>query len=354
VNKASKSFLAKLLSVPSPTGFEEKIQRAVKRHVSTFTKKVSTDLHGNLIACCGSDNERRIMLAGHCDQIGFMVTHIDKKGFIYVSRLGGIDPATLFASRVTIYGDKGPVDGVFGRKAIHRQSSEERSRQKLDLSKMWIDIGAKSDKDAMKRVAIGDPCTYRLESFQLSNDLICGPGLDDKVGLFVVMETLRLCSRVKLGVQLCSVSTVQEEVGLRGATTSTYGLQPEVGIAVDVTHSSDSPEVEDKKIVPCELGKGPAIYKGPNVNPVIFRMLVNSAKKHRIPYQILPTSVLLGNDARAMQVSRSGVASASIGIPNRYMHTQAEVCSLKDLENSAKLLAVFAKSITVRTDFRPR
>lgn len=353
MDKASKDFLYELLETPSPTGFEEKIQAVVRRHMKKYADTIETDLHGNVTAAINPSASRKIMLAGHCDQIGFMVTHITKDGFIYVAPLGGIDPGVLQGTHVTIYGEKGPVTGVFGRKPIHHQTGEERASMKLDLTRLWIDIGAKNGKDAEKRVKIGDPITFKLGVTELSDDLICAPGLDNRVGLFVAMEALRLCRGSKLAVGLFSVSTVQEEVGLRGATTSAFRIDPEVGIAIDVTHASDNPGNENTKAIPCSLGAGPAIYRGPNVNPVVERGLIAAAKKGKIPFQPAPSSRLLGNDANAIQVARGGVAAASLGVPNRYMHSQVEVCSLKDLENSAKLLAQFIKGVTAKTDFRP-
>ena len=168
------------------------------------------------------------------------------------------------------------------------------------------------------------------------------------------MEALRLCAKSKLSVGLYAVSTVQEEVGLRGAQTAAYGIDPEVGIAIDVTHASDNPGQDDAKVPPCKLGAGPAITRGPNTNPVVEKLLVQAAKKGKLPYQPAPSSKLLGNDANIMQVTRRGVATASIGIPNRYMHTQVEVVSLDDLENASKLLALFVQAVRPATDFRPR
>lgn len=353
MEKESRAFLDQLLTTPSPTGFEERIQALVRKRMTPFADTIESDLHGNLIVAINPDAEKRVMLAGHCDQIGFMITHISNEGFLYVSPLGGIDVGVLYGAQVTIHGEKGPVEGIFGRKPIHQQSAEERASMKLDISKVWIDIGAKNKKEAEKLVNIGDSATFKLGVMQLGSDFICAPGLDDRVGLFIVMEALRLCKNSKLNVGLFSVSTVQEEVGLRGASTAAYTVNPEVGIAVDVTHASDNPASEGAKGVPCKLGAGPAICRGPNINPVVERLLVASAKKAKIPYQPAPSSRLLGNDANAMQVVRGGIAAGSIGVPNRYMHTQVEVCSLKDLENCAKLLAQFVKSITTKTDFRP-
>ena len=318
-----------------------------------YADTIETDLHGNVIIGINTKAKRRVMLAGHCDQIGLMVRHINKDGFIYVSPLGGIDVGVLVGAVVTIHTKSGSIDAVVGRKPIHHQTGDERGKVSSDIDKVWLDIGARSKKEAEKRVEIGDCVTFKLGVTELSNDLVSSPGLDDKVGVFIAMEALRLCTKGKLNVGVYAVSTVQEEVGLRGARTAAYAVDPEVGIAIDVTHASDNPGSTSALAVPCKLGAGPCISKGPNTNPVVEKMLVAAAKKGKTPWQIAPSAALLGNDANAIQVSRAGVAAASIGIPNRYMHTQVEVCSLKDLENSAKLLADFMRSIQPKTDFRP-
>lgn len=354
MEQSSKEFLHKLLMTPSPTGFEERVQAVVRAHMKPIADKIDTDLHGNVIACLNPKAERKIMFAGHCDQIGFMVKHISKEGFVTFAALGGIDAGVCPGSHVTIYGEKGPVAGIFGRKPIHAQQGDERTNMKIDLDKMWIDIGATTQKDAEKRIKVGDFATYRLEVSELSKDFITAPGLDDKVGLFIVMEALRLLKGQKLNVGVYAVSTVQEEVGLRGARTAAYSIDPEVGIAVDVTHASDNPGSDNPRAVPCKLGAGPAIVSGPNINPQVLKLLVSASKKGKIKYQNAPSAGLLGNDANSIQVSRAGVAAGSIGVPNRYMHTQVEVCSYADLMNCAKLLAAFVKEIKPNTSFIPQ
>ncbi len=349
----SKDFLHELLLTPSPSGREQRIQKLVRERMKQYASSIETDLHGNVLVGLNTKAQRRVMLAGHCDQIGLMVRHITNEGFIYVAALGGMDLGVLHGARVTIHGEKGPVEGVIGRKPIHKQTSEERERLKNDIEKIWIDIGAKSKRDAEKRVGIGDPVTFHLAVLEMGNNLVCAPGLDDKVGLFVAMEVLRRCSREKLNVALYAVSTVQEELGLRGATTSTYSINPEVGIAIDVTHSTDNPGSDNPKATPCKLGSGPTIASGPNTNPVVEKLLKAAAKKTKAPFQISPSTRPMGNDAASIQISRGGVATASIGIPNRYMHTQAEICSYKDLEAAIDILVHFVTAITPKTDFRP-
>ena len=349
----SKEFLHELLLTPSPTGAEQPVQRLIRARMKKYADSIETDLHGNVIVALNPKAPRRVMLAGHCDQIALMIRHITSDGFLYVSKLGGIDVGVLHGARVTVHAEKGPVEGIIGRKPIHSQNAEERNKTKNEIDDIWIDIGARSKRDAEKIVSIGDTATFQLSILEFGKNLISAPGLDDKVGLFVAMETLRKCAERKLNVGLYAVSTVQEEVGLRGATTSAYGIHPEVGIAIDVTHASDNPGSSDSKATPCLLGAGPTIGSGPNCNPVVEAMLKDAAKKTKTPYQIAPSTRPLGNDANTMQIARSGVAAASIGIPNRYMHTQAEVCSYKDLEYTIKILVKFITSITQKSDFRP-
>ena len=354
MDKESRKFLYDLLLTPSSSGYEQRIQDVVRKRMKPFADKIETDLHGNVTACLNPKAERKIMLAGHCDQIAFMVKHISDEGFVFVESLGGIDVGVVPGTVVTIYAKTGPIDAVVGRRPIHLQPQEERGKVGNDISKLWIDCGAKNKKELLKKVELGDFVTFKLGVTELGSDLFSSPGLDDKVGVFVAMEALRLCSKTKLNVGIYSVSTVQEEIGLRGARTAAYGIDPEVGIGVDVTHATDDPGNENKKEIPCKLGFGPCISKGPNTNPEVEKLLLAAAKKLRIPYQLSPSSKPLGNDTNAIQVNKKGVATASIGLPNRYMHTQVEVCSFKDLENAAKLLAAFIKGIGPKTDFTPR
>ncbi|MCL4119001.1 UNVERIFIED_CONTAM: hypothetical protein GTU68_029890 [Idotea baltica] len=318
-----------------------------------YADTVEIDYHGNLILGINTKAKKKVMIAGHCDQIGLIVQHVTKEGFIYFGAIGGIDPGVLPGSIVEIHASKGIIKGVVGRKPIHLQKAEERKAMSLDMHKMWIDIGAKSDKEVLKKIEIGDPVTFKLGVTELGDDLICAPGLDDRVGLFVAMEAMKLCAKGKLNYALYCVSTVQEEIGLRGAVTSAYSVNPDIGIAVDVTFANDNPGKSGLHEAPCKLGDGPAITRGANANPIVYRRMVSTAKKSKIPYQIAPAGRALGNDANAMQLSRSGVATASIGLPNRYMHSQVEVCSLKDLENSAKLLAKFVKGLTLGVNLKP-
>jgi tetrahedral aminopeptidase len=352
MNKSSKQFLFSLLETPSPSGFEQQIQEIVRKYMSQFADDISTDIHGNVAVILNPKATTKVMLAGHCDQIGMMVRFISEEGYIYFYPLGGLDKRTLWGSKVLISGITKPILGVIGKQPIHSEKPIDRDKGVDAIEDMWIDIGAKNREDALKVVEVGAPIVFYPEVKELLNNYITGPGLDNRVGLWVIMEALRLVAgKSKVGVY--AVSTVQEEVGLRGATTATFGIEPLVGIAVDVTHASDNPGKVSSTCTQCKLLKGPCIYTGPNINPMVQSMLKECAKKEDIEIQILPAARPLGNDANTIQLSRSGVATASIGIPNRYMHTQCEVVNLTDLENSAKLIARFLTTVTPKTNFIP-
>ena len=359
MQKDAKKFLFDLLTTPSPSGFEQRIQRVVKKRMSAFADEIKVDVHGNLIAGFNPTGKIRVMLAGHCDQIGMMVTHVDETGFIYCNQIGGIDPTVLPGTEVTIHAKGGPIDAVIGFRPVHLTPAGDRGKP-IEFSKAWIDMGAKNGAEVKKLVANGDPITFKLGVTELTGGRIVSPGCDDKVGVFVVMEAMRIIAskingaqKKKFPVALFSVSTVQEEIGLRGARTSAYGVDPLVGIAVDVTHASDNPGAEAKKIGTMKLGLGAGVARGPNINPVLEDLLVSVAKKKKIPIQTYAAPGATGTDANAIQITRAGVAAGLVSIPNRYMHTPVEMVDLADLDLAAKLLAEVIMSIGPRMDFTP-
>jgi len=352
VRDESLSFFKELLSAPSPSGYEQPAQQVVRNYVRPFADEVKTDVHGNVIAAVNPGGKPRVMLAGHCDQIGMMVRYVNDEGYIYFAAIGGIDTAVLSGLRVLIHTAKGPIRGVIGRAAIHVLPNEDRSKLP-QIEKLWIDIGARNKKAAEKLVAVGDPITFDVPICNLQQDLLVSPGVDDKVGGFVCMEALRLLAGKKLDCAVFAVATVQEEVGLRGAITSAYSVNPDVGIAVDVTHTTDYPGTEKASLGEVALGKGPVLDRGCNINPALWRLLVETAEQAKISVQMLAAPRGTGTDANAMQLSRGGVATALIGIPNRYMHTPSEVISLGDAVKAARLIAATVKKINSGVSFIP-
>jgi len=345
-------FLKRLLNTPSPSGYERPIQDVVRQYVASFADRVTTDLHGNVIAAINPDAPKRVMLAGHCDQIGLQVQYIDKEGFLYVLPIGGWDIQMLIGQRMVVWTVNGPVTGIIARKAIHLLTEEER-KQVPKMKDLWIDIGAKNLEEAQQRIRIGDSVTFELGYFELANGFSFAPAMDDKAGLWVVMEALRRAKKSPLNVGLFAVSTVQEEIGLRGAQTSAHSVDPHVGIAVDVTHATDCPTIEKKQEGEVSLGAGPVIYRGPNMNPVVVESLIRTADANGIPYQLGAIPRPTGTDANAIQVSRGGVATALVSIPNRYMHSPVEMIALSDIDRAADLLAAFVVGMAGDADFTP-
>jgi endoglucanase len=348
----SLAFLKTLLLAPSPSGFERPVQDVVRSWARPLADEVRTDRHGNVIAVRHAAGQPRIMLAGHCDQIGLMVQHIDDNGFLYVQPIGGWDMQILLGQHLTVWTRHGPVNGVVSRKAPHLLTNEERGKVP-QFTDVWIDVGVKDRKEAEEVVALGDPVTAALGFRELRNGLVSAPGLDDKVGVWVVMETLRLLRDRPLQAAVYSVSTVQEEIGLRGAATSAYGIHPTIGIAVDVCHATDTPGNDKKSVGDTRLGQGPTVFRGPNINPRVFEKLEETAKAHEIAVQVRGAPRATGTDANVIQISREGVATALIGIPNRYMHSPVEIVQLEDLDRAARLLAEFCASVTPQMDWTP-
>lgn len=354
MDKSAKEFFVSILETPSPSGYEVPVQDIVRKYVGKFADEVHTDLHGNVIASCNPGADLRVMFAGHADQIGLLVTFIDEFGFIYTNTIGGWDPQQLIGQRMTIYTADGPLPAVIARKPIHLLEENER-KQVVKTKEMWLDIGAKDQKEAQKIVAIGDPVTLELGYQEMLNNLANSPGMDDKTGLWVCVEaTRRAKDRGGLNVALHVASTVQEEIGLRGATTSTYGVDPHVGIAVDVTHATDCPTIDKFQEGDIKLGGGPVAYRGANMNPVVVEQIRAAGERADIDLQWSAIGRGSGTDANAMQLARGGVATGLVSVPNRYMHSAVEMISLDDLDKCADLLAEFALGIEADTDFTPR
>lgn len=352
MHEASLTFLQTLLETPSPSGFERPIQDVVRNWARAYAAEVRTDRHGNVIAVVNPGGQPRVMLAGHCDQIGLMVQYIDDNGFLYVQPIGGWDMQILLGQYLTVWAREGPVTGVVSRRAPHLLTGEERNKVP-QFTDVWVDIGARDRKEAEALVTNGDPVTVALGYRPLRNGLAASPAMDDKVGVWTVMEALRLLHGRPLQASVYCVSTVQEEIGLRGAATSAYGIHPTVGIAVDVCHATDTPGNDKKTLGDTRLGNGPVIFRGANINPRVFERLEAAARAREIGVQVRGAPRATGTDANVMQISRDGVATGLVGIPNRYMHSPVEVVSLEDLDRAARLLAEFCASITPQMDWTP-
>ncbi len=352
----SFEFLKKLVAAPSPSGYEQPAQRVFREYVGEFAE-TSTDVLGNVISFIPGqgDNRLKVMLVAHCDEIGFQVKYIDDNGYVWFGAVGGVDPHITVGQRLLIHSAKGAVTGVIGRKPIHLLEAKDRDSV-IKLDNQYIDIGAATRKEAEELIRLGDPITFATELTPLQGDRVTSRGFDDKAGCFVVAEVMRLVaeSGKKLPVDLYGVSSVQEEVGLRGGKTSSYSVDPDVGICVEVFFSSDQPDVDKKLNGEICLGKGPVIPRGLNINHFLFDLLIATAGKEEIPVQLISIPRATGTDANVMQVSRSGVATALVTLPLRYMHSPVEVVSLSDLEQAAKLIVASLSGLTSREALIPR
>ncbi len=352
----SFEFLKKLVAAPSPSGHEQPAQRVFREYVGQFAQ-ISTDILGNVISFIPGQGENRlkVMLVGHCDEIGFQIKYIDDNGFIWFGAVGGVDPHITIGQRVIIHTAGQAVTGVIGRKPIHLLEAKDRDSV-IKLDNQYIDIGVTSKKEAEELVRLGDPITFAAELTPLQGDRVASRGLDDKAGCFVVAEVMRLVAESgrKPDVDLYGVSSVQEEVGLRGGKTSSYSVDPDVGICVEVYFSSDQPDVDKKLNGEISLGKGPVIPRGLNINPFLFNLLTTTAGMEEIPIQLISIPRATGTDANAMQVSRSGVATALVTLPLRYMHSPVEVVALSDLEQAARLIVAALEGLTDREALIPQ
>jgi len=357
MRKESLKFLEKLLDAPSPSGYEQPAQRVFREYVAPYCDEVTTDVMGNVFARVAGKGKDlpKVMIVGHTDEIGLQIKYIDDKGFLYFAAVGGVDAHLTPGKRVNIHTAAGVLAGVIGKKPIHLMDTKDRETV-VKLEAQYIDIGTKDKKESQKLVRVGDAVTFESSFTRLQGDRVASRGFDDKAGCFVVAEVLRLVKAggKKLNVDLYGVSSVQEEIGLRGGTTSCYTINPDIGICVEVDFATDQPDVEKKHNGEVGLGKGPILTRGANINPPLFELLNATAEKEKIAVQHTANPRATGTDANVMQISRGGVATALVKIPLRYMHTSVETVSLGDLEQAAKLIVSALGRITSKDEFIPR
>lgn len=345
-NYSVPPFLSELLHARSPSGYESEAQAVFDHHVQPAADAYTNDAMGNRIATLNQKGDPVLMLAGHMDELGLLITYINKDGFIYFDTVGGHDLSVISGRRVIIQTEHGPVKGVTGKRAIHLMDEEDRKKVPKK-HEIWIDIGARSKKEALERVSIGDAATYDHEFELFHGSIGAARAFDNKVGAYVVGETLIRLAKEKKGLaaRVVAVATSQEEIGTRGAITSTYAVNPHIAVAVDVGHATDHPDCDNRKYGETKLGGGPIICRGANINPKIYQRLLAAAKQTKIPYQLEADPRPTGTDARAIQTGRAGVATGLVSIPLRYMHTPSEVVDLEDVERCVKLLVQFARNL---------
>jgi putative aminopeptidase FrvX len=354
MDERALGFLKKLLDAPGPSGFEAAPARLWREEAKHFAT-VTTDVGGNSVATLNPKGSPKIMLAGHLDEIGLMVVHIDDEGYLHFATIGGWDSQVLVGQRVILEGKSGPVHGAIGKKAIHLMKTEDREKVSK-ITDLWIDIGAKNKAEAGERIRVGDSGVVATSVQEFPNGRIVSRSIDNRIGCFVVLEALRRLSQEKsFAACVSAVGTTQEEIGYTGggARITAFALEPDAAIVVDVTHATDYPGVEKKEIGDFKLGGGPVLSRGSAVNRVVFDQLVAAAEAEKIPYAIEAAPRGTSTDAEQIHTSRRGVATGLVSVPCRYMHSPNEMVSLDDLERAAALLAAWVKRLAANTSFIP-
>ena len=331
--------LDRLLRTGAPSGYEEPAA-AVWREAASFAE-VSSDGLGSSIARVG-EAAPLLAVVGHIDEIGLLITHIDEKGFLWFAPIGGWDPQILVGQRVEVRGRDGVVPGVVGRKPIHLLDPDQRKKV-VELKGLHIDIGAADRDAAAKLVRVGDPVVIAAEPARVMGDRLVSRSMDNRLGAYVALEALRRChERGGLEGSFAAVAAVQEEIGLFGARTAAFEVRPDVAIAVDVTHATDAPGVDEKEIGSHPLGSGPAIGRGSTLSPKVFELLVEAAEEAGVEHTISASGRGTSTDADVLQISRSGIPTGLVSIPLRYMHSPVEMVDLADVEAAVELIAAFA------------
>ena len=355
MTKPTLDFLKRLLDTPGPSGFETAPARVWREEVKGFADEVKADVHGNSIAALNPKGGPRLMLAGHIDEIGLQVTHVDDDGFLYFAGIGGWDSQVLVGQRVVIAGPQGPVRGVVGKQAIHLMKKEDMDKVSK-ITDLWIDIGVAGRAEAQERVRVGDPAVLDADVQELPNGRIVSRSIDNRIGAYVVAEVLRLLAKDRpKHAAVFAVATTREEIAWSGggARTSAVGLDPQVALVVDVTHATDYPGAEKKRAGEHKLGAGPVLARGSSVSPVVFEMLVQCAELEQIPYSVQAAPHDTATDADAIYNALRGIPTGLVSVPNRYMHSPNEMVALDDLERAARLLAAFARRLDPKVSFIP-
>lgn len=343
------SLLDQLLRTPGPSGYEAAAAK-VWRDAAGFAT-ITTDGLGSSVATIGEDETAPLVaVVGHIDEIGLVVTHIDEKGFLYFAPIGGWDPQILVGQRVTITGNEGQVPGVAGRKPIHLLDPEQRKKV-VKLKEMHIDIGAADRDEAETLVSVGDPVVIDTEPLTVAGSRLVSRSMDNRLGSYVALEALRRCDENgKLRARFAAVAAVQEEIGLFGSRTAAFTVRPDLAIAVDVTHATDAPGVEEKEVGSHPFGSGPVIGRGSTLSPGVYELLRDAAEKAGIPYSIGASGNATHTDADSLQISRTGIPTGLISIPLRYMHSPVEMVDLEDVEATVRLLVAFIEGLDPAID----
>jgi endoglucanase len=352
MNEQSLSFLKRLMATASPSGDEASAARVWREEAATFADQATTDVRGSTLAVLRG-GAPRVLLSGHIDEIGLMINYVDDDGFLSFSTIGGWDSQVLVGQRVRLAGRQGDVIGVVGKKPIHLMKGDDREKASK-IEDLWIDIGAANKAEAQERVRVGTVGVIDASLYELPNQRIVARGLDNRIGAFTVLEALRLLAEDRPEATVAAVATSQEEITFAGAYTSAFSFDPQVAIVVDVTFATDHPDMDKRRQGDVKLGGGPVLERGSANSPVVYEMLLNLAEQQGIPYSVTASPSYTGTDADAIALSRGGVATGVVSIPNRYMHSPNEMIDLRDVKQAARLIAAFVRSLSADTDLIPR
>jgi endoglucanase len=354
LSERSVEFLKRLLDTPGPSGYEGVAARVWREEASAFAD-VARDVAGNSTATVHAGGAPTIMLAGHIDEIGVIVTFIDDDGYAYVGGIGGWDPQVLVGQRIRFAGREGDVYGVIGKKPIHLMKPEDREKASK-LTELWVDIGAANRVEAESRLLVGDSGVIDARALELPNHRLVSRSIDDRIGAFTVLEALRRYAERPGAARVVAVATTQEEIARMGggALVAASRLDPAAAIVVDVTFATDHPGVEKKEVGDHRLGGGPVLARGSVISPVMFALLRTTAERLGVPFTVHAVGRDTATDADAIAIARQGVATALVSIPNRYMHSPNEMVSLADVERVAELIAETCRQLTPATDLTAR
>ena len=354
MDSSNKTFFRNLITAPGPSGFEQAPAKIWREAAAGWADSVDWDNLGNSYAYVKgtADSDFSVVIEGHIDEIGFIVTHIDDNGMIWFDRIGGWDDQVIVGQRIWISGPEGEVAGVIGKKAAHLLTPADREKP-TKMKDMWIDIGAKNKDEALAKVSIGDFAVIAGEPLELTDDLWASRSMDNRTGAYVAYRATQILAEDRPAVNVVGVAATQEEIGLVGATTLSWFAKPQVAIAIDVTHATDYPGADKKSDGDIAVGGGPVLGRGASVTPTVFAGLRDAAKKLEINAPVQASGLRSGTDADNIIRSGANIAVGLVSIPNRYMHSPSEVISLTDLESAAQVIAEFVRGITPDSDFRP-
>lgn len=354
MDEQNRTFFRSLITTPGPSGFEQAPAKVWRDQAATFADDVDRDNLGNSYARVKgtAETDYTVVIEGHLDEIGFIITYIDDDGFLWFDRIGGWDEQVVVGQRIRIAGEGGDVIGVIGKKATHLMERADREKPSK-LKDLWIDIGASSRDDAMANVSVGDAAVIDGSPIEMNDDLWASRSMDNRAGAYVALRAAQLLAQDRPRINVVAVGATQEEIGLVGATTLSWHIRPEVAIAIDVTHATDYPGANKKGDNDIKLGGGPVLGRGSSVNPKVFQGLRDAGKALSVTTPVQASGLRTGTDADNIIRSGANIAVGLISVPNRYMHSPSEMVSLTDLESAAAVIAEFVRSITPESDFRP-